>query len=206
MELVLKIIASVVSVIALSKVITETQSSKAARRREEYEFSKKYIPDLKTEDIHSYSIERGFMALAGRICSEREIRLLLALPFPTRAIRDRVSSQAFIEFDEVSGLYCWQGRYKRPTIQRNGTLALTGLYYVMAFAGIMTVFTLGMGIMASIGSMLFAASTVFIAGGALVRAENLKVARIFMSRWNTDDVPEVGSNNQLNDDAAGDAR
>lgn len=98
MELAVKIVGILVSLFALYKIIIEVVVSRSSKRRDEYDFSKQFISDLDNEDIHRLTLEKGFLALTGKIYTVEEIRLLLNSRDPSLSINERSDAAGFVKF------------------------------------------------------------------------------------------------------------
>ena len=131
MEEILKIIGAFASVFALYKVIVDIVLAKSTRRRAEYDFTKKYIDDLANEKVHSYILEKGFLALTGKSYSVAEIKHLLAYSNPSEMIVHRASSGAFILFNKDFMDYSWKGYFQNNFVQKYGSYWYLGCYVIL---------------------------------------------------------------------------
>ncbi|WP_422410154.1 MULTISPECIES: hypothetical protein [unclassified Endozoicomonas] len=179
-ELFLKFIGSLASVFALYKLIVDVVLAKSIRRRDEYEFTKKFLEDLKNKETHPYIIEKGFFALSGKTYSIDEIKHLLNKGSPSFEISQRNESNHFIEFDREANAYKWKQFYSKPFIKKHGVSLYMGLYIVTCSVAITPVYIKGLSTLSNSSIMSFCLSFLYIAVLSLFRHENLKIAKKFI--------------------------
>ena len=105
LEIVLKLLAVLVSSVGAWKVLTELARARRATLREEYRFAKEFLSDLKSkEPIHVYLKDKGYEALGGdKSLATREIEYLMSLPEPARALREYANGRKYIEHVATAG-------------------------------------------------------------------------------------------------------
>lgn len=141
-ELIVKLITLAGSVFALYKVIAELVISKKSRLREEFNFIKDFIADLKP-DTHPFVIEKGYLAITGdSTLTAKEITYLLSLSSPAQALKKYSASRKYLEFKEdtetENGKVVFRNKYtesKRKWIKRIN-LAMYFVFATLAFAPI----------------------------------------------------------------------
>ena len=176
-EEMLKTIGAFASVFALYKVIVDVVLAKSTKRREEYEFTKKFIDDLKNEKIHSYILEKGFLALTGKSYSVAEIQHLLAYPNPSEMIGHRASSGAFVSFNESSLSYSWKGYFQNDLAQKYGSAWYLGCYIISMLLALIPFYFNGLLEFKNISVAIFSLSLGSIAIMCVFRHEDLKDAK-----------------------------
>lgn len=69
--------------------------------RTDFEFAKTFLIDVKKENLHPYTIEKGYQVIAGnRQVYVKEIEYILSLKNPTQCLRDYVLSKQYLEVKE----------------------------------------------------------------------------------------------------------
>lgn len=97
-ELVVKLIAVLASVVAVYKAFQEIVLSRKPRLREEFAFVKSFVSELK-DDTHPFLVEKGFLAISGDpTLSAAEIRYLLSLDSPSTALRRYLYAREHLVF------------------------------------------------------------------------------------------------------------
>ena len=99
MEEVAQVVGIVATVVALYKVFMEVVVFRSSKRRDEYQFSKQFVADLSKTDIHRLTLEKGFLALTGKIYPVEEIQVILSGNEPSLSINERSDAAGFIKFD-----------------------------------------------------------------------------------------------------------
>lgn len=186
MELTLKIVGILVSLFALYKIIIEVVVSRSSKRRDEYEFSKQFISDLDNESIHRLTLEKGFLALTGKIYPVEEIKLLLSSKNPSSSINERSAAADFVEFKPDENHYRWKGRLKSNFVKKHGVKWYTFWYFITASLGFIPVYTRGISALGELSMVAFSGSLLLIAIMCLVSAENFKAAKKFMAKFGAD--------------------
>tara|TARA_B100002003_G_scaffold35826_1_gene31215 strand:+ start:5599 stop:6162 length:564 start_codon:yes stop_codon:yes gene_type:complete len=186
MELAVKIVGILVSLFALYKIIIEVVVSRSSKRRDEYEFSKQFISDLDNESIHRLTLEKGFLALTGKIYPVEEIKLLLSSKDPSSSINERSDAAGFVDFRPDENHYRWKGRFKSRFAQKHGVKWYYFWYFITAFFGLIPVYIKGISALGELPMIAFSGSLLLIAIMCLVAAENFKAAKKLMGKFGTD--------------------
>jgi len=186
MELAVKIVGILVSLFALYKIIIEVVVSRSSKRRDEYDFSKQFISDLDNEDIHRLTLEKGFLALTGKIYTVEEIRLLLNSRDPSLSINERSDAAGFVKFCPDKNKYWWKGRFNSKFSQEHAAKWYYFWYMVTAFLGLIPVYIKGLSALGQLPIFAFSGSLLLIAIMCLFAAENYKAAKRFMAKFGED--------------------
>lgn len=99
------------TIFAVYKIIADVLLARSVKHRDEYEFTKDFLSDLENDKSHRYVLEKGFRALTGDIYRVEEIRHLLSLDEPSRAIFLRASTKNTIHFNPTEMIYEWKNLY-----------------------------------------------------------------------------------------------
>ena len=186
MELAVKIVGILASLFALYKVIIEVVVFRSSKRRDEYEFSKKFISDLDNENVHRLTLEKGFLALTGKIYPVEEMKLLLSSTDPSSSINERSDAGGFVEYKPYENHYEWKGRLKSRLAQKHREKWYFVWYFITAFLGLIPVYLKGISALGELPLVVFSGSLLLIAIMCLVAAENFKTAKKFMEKFGVD--------------------
>ncbi|HCS27798.1 MAG TPA: hypothetical protein DIW43_10105 [Spongiibacteraceae bacterium] len=182
MEEAIKIVGIIASLIAIYKIAVELMLARSTRRRDEYSFTKQFISDISdSSDQHPYILEKGFLALTGKIYSVDELRILLRQKSPSVAISQRSSATGFVVFDEASRQYSWKGKYGRPFIRKHAGKWFFACYMVTAILALLPVYLIGLELLASIPTVAYSVSLLVVAISCLSQQSDLETAISFMS-------------------------
>lgn len=97
-EFVLKLFVAAASIAGAAKIFYEIISGRRSKLREEYKFSKEFLNDIKNNEIHQYSIEKGYHALAGTdSIKAQEVEYILTLENADRCLKDYVLSKKYLD-------------------------------------------------------------------------------------------------------------
>lgn len=101
-DTILKLIALIAAVIGLPRIVEELTNLKRSRHREEFEFIKEFITELKSTDpAHPFVIEKGYLAISGDdTLTASEIAYLFSLKSPGQALRKYAKARKYLEFKE----------------------------------------------------------------------------------------------------------
>jgi len=186
MEKVVTIVGILAGLLALYKIIVEVMVSRSGKRRDEYEFSKQFLSDLEKTDVHRLTLEKGFLALTGKIYRVEEIRLILSSEDPSLSINERSDAAGFISFSPEGNGYRWKKPYHRTFARKHATKWYYIWYTVTAFVGLIPVYINGTAALGDISMVAFSASLLTIAIMCLFSAEKYKSAQKFMSKFGVD--------------------
>ncbi|MUL04415.1 hypothetical protein GNP89_19875 [Aliivibrio fischeri] len=96
-----KAITALVALLGLRKLYFDVLIGKSSRLRDDYRFSKEFFNDISEGNLHPYSIEKGYQALANTTeVSTNEIKYILTLDRPIECLNDYVLAHSYLE--EVS--------------------------------------------------------------------------------------------------------
>ena len=185
MECFLKIIAAFASVFALYKILIDVVLARSSKRREEYNFTKQFLTDLYDPEVHQYVLEKGFLALTGKIYPIVEVKQLLRYRCPSLAIEKRSDADDFIEFDEIVCKYVWKGMYKKDDIRKFGPIGYLSLYAIFCFFGLLPIIIKGGSVFSSITESILSFSLIVISITCLTRHEYMKEAIVFYENAST---------------------
>jgi hypothetical protein len=104
-------IAALATIFAVYKIIADVFLARAVKHRDEYQFTKDFLSDLDQATSHRYVLEKGFRALTGDIYRVEEIRFLLSLDEPSKAIILRSSTKNTLYFNVEQSTYQWKNIY-----------------------------------------------------------------------------------------------
>lgn len=186
MELAVQVVGILASLFALYKIIIEVIVSRSSKRRHEYDFSKQFISDLDDENIHRLTLEKGFLALTGKIYKVEEIRLLLNSGDPSLSINERSDAAGFVEFCPDQNKYRWKGRFNSKFAQKHAAKWYYFWYMVTAFLGLIPVYIKGISALGELPIFAFSGSLLLIAIMCLFAAENYNAAKRFMAKFGED--------------------
>ena len=158
-----KIAGVFLSIFTLYKVFIDVVLARSSKRRDEYNFTKKYLEDLSDSSTHPYILEKGFLALTGNNLPVNEIKHLIDLENPTQAIARRASVDFFVKFNKELNNYEWRKKYRTSFYQNYGsTIFLTG--YVLSCSTVLfPVFIKGIEIINSLSILCIFTSLIIIA-------------------------------------------
>lgn len=99
--LIIKLIATTVGVIGAAKVIYELRSGVQNKLREEFKFAKEFLEDIKQKELHPYTVEKGYQAIAGStLMTKDEVEYILSISDPVQRLNDyKKSFRMFNKFD-----------------------------------------------------------------------------------------------------------
>jgi len=186
MEKVVTIVGVLAGLLALYKIIVEVMVSRSGKRRDEYGFSKQFLSDLEKTDVHRLTLEKGFLALTGKIYRVEEIRLILSSEDPSLSINERSDAAGFIRFSPEDNGYCWKKPYHRTFARKHATKWYYFWYTVTALVGLTPVYIKGSAVLDEISMVAFSVSLLTIAIMCLFSAEKYKSAQKFMSKFEVD--------------------
>lgn len=136
-DTVIKFATFLLGLFGTAKVYQEISFGRRNRMREEYKFAREFLGDVKNKkDLHPFSLEKGFQAIAGdnKLRSE-EIGYLLSLREPDRALRSYVMGRPYLQHLPNSGnlQVSFRKKYSRPWARRWRKWLYTALYGVLVF-------------------------------------------------------------------------
>lgn len=126
-------IAALAAIFMVYKIIAEVFLARSMKHRDEYQFTKDFLSDLENNESHRYVLEKGFRALTGDIYTVEEIRYLISLDEPSRAIRLRSSTTKTLQFNPSDVNYEWKSLYASDCFRWFAKKLYLVLYGVSAF-------------------------------------------------------------------------
>ncbi|MES9832087.1 MAG: hypothetical protein ABW139_07550 [Candidatus Thiodiazotropha sp. DIVDIV] len=104
-EIGIKLIAIILAAIGIFwRYIYQVKGWKKSQYREEYEFSKKFLKEVKDIKLHPYSKEKGYHAIAGtEAVKGEEIEYILSLEKPVRCLKDYILSKQLMKELNIEG-------------------------------------------------------------------------------------------------------
>jgi hypothetical protein len=101
---IIKSIAAIATLVGAGKAYYDLIAGKSVRLRDDYRFSREFLNDIQKGDLHPYSIEKGYQALANStVVSTSEIEYILTLENPVKCLRDYVLAHHYLEKISVDG-------------------------------------------------------------------------------------------------------
>ncbi len=186
MEDLAKLIAAFAGIFALYKVIVDVILAKSTKRRAEYDFTKQFIKDLNDHSVHTYIKEKGFLALSGKLYTVEEIKKLLLFTSPSKAIEALSFAGSFIELDQETNEFDWNGIYRNFKVRRITKYLFLILYVLFCFFGVLPIIINGFSIFSNLTSSILIAASIIIAITCLAKHEHMKEALKFMKMVNSD--------------------
>lgn len=183
MELAVTVVGILGGLFALYKVITEVTVFRSGKRREEYEFSKRLISDLDNENVYRLTLEKGFLALTGKVYPVEEIRLLLTGKDPSLSIKDRASAASYVRFNPEANSYSWKGVFRRTFIRKHALKWYFFWYAVTASLALTPIYIKGFSALSDWAIVMFSGSLFLLAVMCLFSAENFKSATRLMAKF-----------------------
>jgi len=78
-----------VAIFGAGRAMYELKVGQKKHLREEYDFAKQFIDETEKEDLHPYTKEKGYQAVAGStIAQSHEVEYVLSLKNPVQCLRD----------------------------------------------------------------------------------------------------------------------
>ena len=130
-----KFIGALVAIFGIWKVLYEFKTGRKAHLRAEYEFSKKFLNEVATQDIHPYPLEKGYQAIAGtNTVKSNEVEYILSLENPVQCLRDFVLSKELLEEIDTKGnlKLRFKSKYKNKWSRRWRKAMYLTFYFIFA--------------------------------------------------------------------------
>ena len=140
MELLLKSFGILASVVACYKVFNELLYNRKTKLREEYEFVKTYFKDINENNLHKFVIEKGYLAISGKLLGAEEISYILKFNFPSNAINHIHHASKYIEYNKSDNKYEYRPQFscKRKRLIWEFWYSIT--YFLFAFLAFLPIF------------------------------------------------------------------
>lgn len=98
-----EVIIAIVGIITIGKILYDIATKKQGNLRDEYKFSKEFLDDTNLENLHPFTLEKGYQALAGSsIAKKEEIIHILSLENPIQCLNDFKFSRNLVELNVKS--------------------------------------------------------------------------------------------------------
>lgn len=136
MEMSVKIIVGICSVIGLWKVFTDVSRGKKSDLREDYDFSYRFFKEYEgNKDMPPILIEKGLRAVSGTVMlSVEEILYLLTLKHPSRSMKIYERCQGYLVFDEKQKKILFGKRYRSKIYRKSMKVFSFVVYFISASA------------------------------------------------------------------------
>jgi hypothetical protein len=127
---------------ALPKILYENSTLRKSQRREEYEFSKKFISEVfedqicKKPKVHPFIVEKGYQAISGEMLGYNEIMTLLNFPNPLLALKKFFRSQELLILTK-DGLFEYIKKYNSTGKRWFYRKLYSTAYFVLAMVAIL---------------------------------------------------------------------
>ena len=181
MEIITKFIAAFAGIFALYKILVDVILARFQKRKEEYDFTKKFIEDFNNTDIHNFIKEKGFLTLTGGIFSVQEIKYILELSSPIKALDSFPISGKLLVFDQAKEKYIWSKPYSCKKYRKCARFLYIVLYVFFAFLAFYPITKNGMEAFSKIQNIIFIFGAFVIAITFLIKHERFKEASVFMN-------------------------
>ncbi len=138
-ELVTKLILAVVGIITAAKILFDVFLVRRTNYREEYKFAKEFLDQTDKENLHPYTLGKGYQAIAGTTAVKAsEIKYILSLENPIQCLNDFVLSKQLFERLETDGDFKlrFKDKYKSNFSRLWRKKMYLSLYFILAFAAL----------------------------------------------------------------------
>lgn len=99
-----KIVGGLAAALGIWKFIYEVRINKKSQLRDEYKFSKEFFETVKNNELHPFSLEKGYQAIAGsKVLKANEVEYILSLENPVQCLKDYVCSRSMMNKLETEG-------------------------------------------------------------------------------------------------------
>lgn len=115
LEFGLKLVGICAAIAAIYKLINELIYNKKSKLREEYEFIKQYLKDISDNEQSKLVVEKGYLAISGKLLPSTEVLFLLEFMFPSFAFSRIHYAMKHIEFDANQNKYKYRENYKNES-------------------------------------------------------------------------------------------
>jgi hypothetical protein len=134
-----KVALAIVGIFTAGKVLFDVFVGKKTNLREEYNFAKEFLDDTNKQDLHPFTLSKGYQGIAGtNSVKASEIEYILSLKDPVQCLRDFILSKQLFERLEVEGDFklIFLNKYKSHLSRRAKKLFYLVLYFTLAFAAL----------------------------------------------------------------------
>lgn len=115
LEFGLKLVGICAAIAAIYKLINELIYNRKSKLREEYGFIKQYLKDISENEQSKLVVEKGYLAISGKLLTSEEVLFLLKFMFPSFAFSRIHYALKHIEFDANQNKYKYRENYKNES-------------------------------------------------------------------------------------------
>lgn len=111
-----KVVGGLVGILGIWRFFYEFRIHKKSQLRDEYKFSKDFLETVDKNELHPFSLEKGYQAIAGsKAIKAYEIEYILSLEDPAQCLRDYVHSKSLMNKLETEGnlRLTFKNKYKK---------------------------------------------------------------------------------------------
>ncbi|WP_084978346.1 hypothetical protein [Plesiomonas shigelloides] len=103
-ETIVKLVGAIVAILGIWKILYEFKTGRKAHLSAEYEFAKKFLSEIDSQNIHPFPLEKGYQAIAGtNTVKASEVEYILTLEDPVQCLKDYVLSKQLMDKMDTSG-------------------------------------------------------------------------------------------------------
>lgn len=103
-ETIVKLVGAIVAILGIWKILYEFKTGRKAHLRAEYEFAKKFLSEIDSQNIHPFPLEKGYQAIAGtNTVKASEVEYILTLEDPVQCLKDYVLSKQLMDKMDTTG-------------------------------------------------------------------------------------------------------
>jgi len=138
-ELFTKLIIAMAAIFTAGKVLFDVFLVKRTNYREEYKFAKEFIDETSKENLHPYTLGKGYQAIAGTTTVKaNEIEYILSLENPIQCINDFVLSKQLFERSDTDDDFklIFKDKYKSDLSRDWRKKMYLFLYFILAFGAL----------------------------------------------------------------------
>ncbi len=136
LDTIIKLIGLLGSVLGIWKLTQYLASDKRKNLREEYKFAKSFLKDRDTENLHQFTLEKGYQAIAGsKSVTSSEIAYILRLNNPVRSLNDYIFANDYLEHSKTKdgSQISFKKRYQAYW-SRLWRMGLYGVFYCISIS------------------------------------------------------------------------
>ncbi len=99
-----KVALAIVGIITAGKVFFDVFVGKKTNLREEYKFAKEFLDDTNKQELHPFTLNKGYQSIAGTdSVKASEVEYILSLKDPVQCLRDFILSKQLFERLKTEG-------------------------------------------------------------------------------------------------------
>lgn len=134
-----KFVVAGVGIFTAWKVLFETSNGKRSSLRDEYNFAKTFLDDTEKNELHPFTLEKGYQAIAGStMLRVSEIEFILSLKKPLQCLNDFSSSKQLFERLDTTGDFelIFKKEYSSRFSRGWRKLTYMALYWILSFTAL----------------------------------------------------------------------